>query len=241
MASEALLEELEVLESIYPTELQRISNTALEIEAEQDDPLDGYPLIKLLLSVQYPDAYPDVLPELSLTVVDGDLSEKEIDALIRDLLAIGEENLGMAMTFTLVSHLREQLSKLSRSKKEEQDRIEKELERLAIEEEEAKTRGTAVTLESFKAWKAKFDKEMGLKKVQEEDEKLKGLSAKEREEYKRAQQRLSGRQLFERNKNLDTQDEALIEEGTVSVDISQYERTREEEQEDEGITFSDSD
>jgi hypothetical protein len=50
-----------------------------------------------------------------------------------------------------------------------------------------------------------------------------------------------GRQLFERNKNLDTQDEALIEEGTVSVDISQYERTREEEQEDEGITFSDSD
>jgi hypothetical protein len=39
----------------------------------------------------------------------------------------------MAMTFTLVSHLREQLSKLSRSKKEEQDRIEKELERLALE------------------------------------------------------------------------------------------------------------
>jgi hypothetical protein len=47
-------------------------------------------------------------------------------------------------------------------------------------------------LESFKAWKAKFDKEMGLKKAQEEDEKLKGLSAKEREEFKRAQQRLSG-------------------------------------------------
>lgn len=37
------------------------------------------------------------------------------------------------MTFTLVSHLRELLSKLSRSKKEEQDRIEKELERLRIE------------------------------------------------------------------------------------------------------------
>ncbi|KAJ2937049.1 hypothetical protein H1R20_g34, partial [Candolleomyces eurysporus] len=213
MASEALLEELEVLESIYPTELQ----------------------------MSYPEAYPDVLPELKLAVVDGELTESEIGALIKDLLAIGEENLGMAMTFTLVSHLREQLSKLSRSKKQEQDRIEKELERLALEEEEAKTRGTPVTLESFKAWKAKFDKEMGLKKAQEEDEKLKGLTPKEREEYKKAQQRLSGRQLFERNKNLDTQDEALIEEGTVSVDISQYERTREEEEQDEGITFSDSD
>jgi cell division protein FtsL len=39
----------------------------------------------------------------------------------------------MAMTFTLVSHLRELLSKLSRSKKEEQDRLEKELERLQLE------------------------------------------------------------------------------------------------------------
>jgi len=46
--------------------------------------------------------------------------------------------------------------------------------------------------------------------------------------------------LFERNRNLE-EDEKL-EEGTVSVDFSQYDRTRrEEEEEDEGITFSDSD
>lgn len=51
----------------------------------------------------------------------------------------------------------------------------------------------------------------------------------------------SGRQLFERNKDAAAQDEELIEEGTVSVDISQYERTKEEEEQDEGITFSDSD
>ena len=51
---------------------------------------------------------------------------------------------------------------------------------------------------------------------------------------------LSGRQLFEKNKNLE--DESLVEEGGVSVDISQYERTREEEQEEEDhVTFSDSD
>jgi len=39
----------------------------------------------------------------------------------------------MAMTFTLVSHLREQLSQLVRSKIEEHNRRESEKERLALE------------------------------------------------------------------------------------------------------------
>jgi hypothetical protein len=51
---------------------------------------------------------------------------------------------------------------------------------------------------------------------------------------------LPGRQLFERgDKNLE--DDTLLEEGTVSVDISQYERARVEDELDEGVTFSDSD
>lgn len=50
----------------------------------------------------------------------------------------------------------------------------------------------------------------------------------------------TGRQLFERNRHLD--DEALVEEGTVSVDASQYERTNErDEEEEERLEFSDSD
>ena len=49
--------------------------------------------------------------------------------------------------------------------------------------EEARTRGTPVTPESFMAWKIKFDKEMALKRVQEEEEKLKGLTAKEHMKY----------------------------------------------------------
>lgn len=38
------------------------------------------------------------------------------------------------MTFTLVSHLREQLSKLVRSKADELERAEKEKERIALED-----------------------------------------------------------------------------------------------------------
>jgi len=49
-----------------------------------------------------------------------------------------------------------------------------------------------------------------------------------------------GRQLFERNKILE--DENLLEEGAVSVDISQYDRIRiDDDQVEEAVTFSDSD
>jgi hypothetical protein len=61
-----------------------------------------------------------------------------------------------------------------------------------LQAEEARTRGTPVTIESFKTWKAKFDKEMEAKKSKEEEERLKGMTAKEREEYKRMGTRLSG-------------------------------------------------
>ena len=45
----------------------------------------------------------------------------------------GEENLGMAMTFTLVSHLREQLGLLVRTRAEAREKEEAEKERLALE------------------------------------------------------------------------------------------------------------
>lgn len=112
-------------------------------------------------------------------------------------------------------------------------------------------------MESFTGWKRTFDKEIAVKKAREDDEKMKNMTPKEREEWKRAGTRLTGmqeiilgesytytpigRQLFERNRNLE--DETLMEEGTVSVDFSQYERTKTEEQEDEDdrVRFSDSD
>lgn len=63
---------------------------------------------------------------------------------------------------------------------------------LASQAEEARTRGTPVTVESFKAWKVQFDKELAMKKAKEEEEKTKGLTPKEREEWKRIGTRLSG-------------------------------------------------
>lgn len=45
----------------------------------------------------------------------------------------GEDNIGMAMTFTLVSHLREQLSKLLRERIESFKKEEQQRERLELE------------------------------------------------------------------------------------------------------------
>jgi hypothetical protein len=53
--------------------------------------------------------------------------------IIHCLILQGEENIGMAMTFTLVSHLREQLSRLVRIRAEKHRKEEMEKERLALE------------------------------------------------------------------------------------------------------------
>ena len=59
--------------------------------------------------------------------------------------------------------------------------------------EEARTRGTPVTVDSFKAWKVKFDKEMATKKAREEEERLRAMTPKEKEECKKIGTRFTGR------------------------------------------------
>jgi len=243
MSSDVLQEEFEVLEAIYPSELSIISDRQIEIDVEPDIVVDGAEPFKLKLTVKYTDDYPNALPELRLVAVDGETNESESEALLKGLLDVGEENKGMAMTFTLVSHLREKLSGLVDNRVKARIAEERERERLAIEAEEARTRGTPVTIESFKAWKAKFDKEISQRKIRDEEEKLRALTPKEREEIKKIGTRLTGRQLFERNRNLEHEDDSLVEEGTVSVDFSQYDRAQvvDEDNEEDHVHFSDSD
>lgn len=194
------------------------------------------------MTVHYTDSYPDELPELSLQLIDGEVEEDDIRALLAGARAVGQENIGMAMTFTIISHLREQLSSFIRTRSERRNKEALELERQALQEEEARTRGTPVTVKSFTEWKIKFDKEISLRKTRTEEDRLKTMTAKEKEEYKKVAVRLTGRQLFERDKNLATSDTSLLEEGTVSVDISQYERvTTNDDDEEDRLEFSDSD
>lgn len=241
-SSDVILEEFEVLESIYADELVKLSEKDIRIDIEPDSLEDGEASLRFAMTVHYTDSYPDELPELSLQPIDGDVDEDDIEALLASAQAVGQENIGMAMTFTIISHLREQLSSFIRTRSERKKKEALEVERKALEEEEARTRGTPVTVKSFTEWKIIFDKEISVRKMRAEEEKLRTMSAKEKEEFKKAATRLTGRQLFERDKNLATSDTSLLEEGTVSVDISQYERvTADEDDKDDRLEFSDSD
>ncbi|KAI0281371.1 RWD-domain-containing protein [Russula aff. rugulosa BPL654] len=242
MSSDVILEEFEVLESIYADELIKLSEKEIRIDIRPDDLEDGEESLNLSLTVYYTDGYPDELPKLSLELLEGEIDEEEINGLLDSAQTVAQENVGMAMTFTIVSHLREQLSTLIRTRSERRKKEALESERKILEEEEARTRGTPVTIQSFKEWKIIFDREAHRGKMRGEEERLKAMTTKEREEYKRMGSRLTGRQLFERDKNLAASDASLLEDGTVSVDISQYERTAPvEDDEEDRLEFSDSD
>ncbi len=89
-----------------------------------------------------------------------------------------------------------------------------------------------MTPESYAQWRAAFEAEMAAKTKKDEDERLKALPAKEREEAKRWAAKPTGRALFAANANL-AESDAALGEGEVSVDASQYEREEVESEEDE--------
>jgi len=95
---------------------------------------------------------------------------------------------------------------------------------LTTQEEAARTRGTPLTPELFNAWAKKFRAEVAAMRAKEEEERVRTLPAKEREEWRRRAARPSGRQLFETAKVSATSDEAFADEGATAVDVSKYSR-----------------
>ena len=160
----------------------------------------------------------------------------------------------MAMTFTIASTAREGLLGviLDREKreKEEDDRRAAAYE----EAEAARTRGTPVTPVSFDKWRKNFVLDLKARREKDEEDRVKALPTKEREEYRRRRDRpsgesasrslepclaewgMTGKQLFESSAALLTSDENLYEEGTNEVDLALYsreQRERERRQEEE--------
>lgn len=155
---------------------------------------------KFLLSVRYPEEYPDVAPDLDiLAAPDGGTTEYFTVGDDREQLLAGlgetiEESMGMAMVFTIVSALKEAAEQLVQDRKDAEERADEERRAAAEREENKKFQGTPVTPETFLKWREGFIKEMEEKRVREEEERLAELKkAKVKEPVK-----LSGRQLWER-------------------------------------------
>lgn len=96
------------------------------------------------------------------------------------------------MVFTLASHLRETLSSVVARRVVAKQAAEDARHAADEEAAAARLRGTAVTAESFLAWKAKFVREEKASRIKEAEDRIKALPAKEREEVKKARNKLTG-------------------------------------------------
>jgi len=107
------------------------------------------------------------------------------------------------MIFMLVSEIVVWLSTRAEKEADEHER-EKGLRLHAIEaEERKKAEGTPVTVETFLAWKAKFDAEQLKIKLEEQ---------KQQAEMNSGQRRLTGREMFERDKALAESDLNFVDD-----------------------------
>lgn len=114
--------------------------------------------------------------------------------LLSALDDIIEENMGMAMVFTLVSTLKDGAELLISERQAAAQAIKDVAAAQAEEEENRKFHGTAVTRESFLEWRARFRKEM----EEEENKKREEKEAEDRKRKAKADDRLTGRQLWEK-------------------------------------------
>lgn len=156
----------------------------------------------MLLSVSYPESYPDVAPNLDLSHPPNaprhpllDLSEDKA-RLLKSLDPTIEENLGMAMIFTLVATLKESAEQLI---VERQGRLQAEKDQEAAraeEEENRKFHGQAVTRESFLKWRDNFRMEMAEKERKEKEERE--MEERKRRGGKLEEKKMTGRQLWEK-------------------------------------------
>ncbi|KAJ9627981.1 Protein gir2 [Taxawa tesnikishii (nom. ined.)] len=205
MGREEQKEEREVLDSIFPEEITDVSETeyrvAIQLEVTNDEGDDDPPAPTILLQVAYPEAYPDEAPRLDLSYPPNAPKYKHLDIqedktrLLDGLSDTIEENLGMAMIFTLVTTLKDE-AELLISERQKAIQALRDFEAAQAEaEENRKFEGTKVTRETFLEWSSRFKKEM-------EEEKLRRQAEIEAEEKKKKgakeEKKLTGKELWER-------------------------------------------
>ncbi|KAI9837920.1 MAG: hypothetical protein M1837_002659 [Sclerophora amabilis] len=207
MGREEQKEEREVLDSIFPEEITDISDTVYRISIKLDvvssgqdgDEEDEAPTLQL--QITYPENYPDEAPVLELSAPPNSAKYEHLDVyadrstLMESLQPTIEENLGMAMVFSLVSTLKDSAEVLI-SERQASARAVYEVERAKLEEEEnRKFHGTMVNRETFLQWRDNFRREA------EEAERRRESEREAEEKKKRGpkeEKKMTGRELWEK-------------------------------------------
>ena len=223
---EDIEQEIETLSYIYTQEMTINDPKSISIYCENDDQELQIDSQLFQVSLNFPDEYPECVPEI---IIESEhLSEDEIDALTQQVIQECQNSVGMAMTFTIYTFLKDKVNEILRDriKQQEQKVVD---DKLKQEREEAQRYwGTRVNLDSFKEWKLKFIKEAF------EQEKLGNTcpafeAAIAVERMNQITGKRTGRQLFEDGKLIKS-DEKFADEGDeMVVDITSYNAHVEEE------------
>lgn len=224
MGREEQKEEREVLDSIFPDEIQDVNESeyritiTLDIENEEEPPT-------LLLNVRCPEAYPDEPPILDITQPPNAAEYAHLDIhedkarLLESLQPTIEESLGMAMVFALVSSLKDAAEGLIAERQAAIQAV-KDLEVAKAEEEEnRKFEGQKVTRETFLNWMEGFKKDMEEEAVRKQAE----IEAEEKKKRggKLEEKKLTGKQLWEQGLagKQDEEDEEDAVDGMQSLKV----------------------
>ena len=179
----------------------------------------------ILLTISLPPDYPDIAPDLDLSIPPNGspithLSIADDKArLLSSLEPTISESLGMAMIFTLVSTLKDNIEQLI-LERQNQVQAEKDKEAQKAEEaENAKFHGEAVTRESFLKWREKFRADVENKRIEEEREKESEAGKKK---GPKAEEKLTGKELWERGLvgKVDEEEDAAEVDGLENLKVS---------------------
>ncbi|KIH92744.1 hypothetical protein SPBR_03185 [Sporothrix brasiliensis 5110] len=248
MGREDQIEETEVLESIFPDEFTKIEDNEFRISIKLDlpddvvaatrpadaDPDDEDEPPVMVLHVKYPDDYPDKAPHLDLAPPPQQHEQHPLfsvagdkDELLSGLAETIEENLGMAMIFTIVSALKDAAEQMIVSRHEAAMKIKEEALLAAEREENKKFHGTPVTPETFTKWQADFLAEMAEQRKRDEEQQAAEMAKKSRGAggsgglLGKDGSKLTGRQLWEQGLagKTDDDDEADEDESVPTGDV----------------------
>lgn len=177
--------------------------------------------------MRYPEEYPDEPPHLDIMAAPSDGGHEHFnvsadrDQLLASIEETIQENLGMAMVFTIVSALKDAAEQLIQERKDAVAAEHEERRAAAEREENKKFQGTPVTPETFLKWREGFLREQEERRAREEEERLlEQKKAKVKEPVK-----LTGRQLWERglagkgDEGDDENDDGMPTEGVEKLSV----------------------
>uniref|UniRef100_A0A452EN62 RWD domain-containing protein 1 n=1 Tax=Capra hircus TaxID=9925 RepID=A0A452EN62_CAPHI len=206
--------ELEALESIYPDSFTVLSENppsfTITVTSEAGENDEN---VQTTLKFTYSEKYPDDAPLYEI-FAQLNLEDNDVADILKLLALQAEENLGMVMIFTLVTAVQEKLNEIVDQIKTRREEEKKQKEKEAEEAEKQLFHGTP----------ARFDAEL-----------LEIKKKRMKEEEQAGKNKLSGRQLFETDHNLDTSDIQFLEDvgNNVEVDESLFQEMDDLELEDD--------